>query len=297
MSAEISLEKRSTIVILVSGYMGSGKDTFSEFLIKYLPDAKKYAFADSIKEIARKYFNWDGIKDEKGRQLLIGIGAAGREENPFIWAERVIEKIKEKKPAYAVISDWRFKNEHRKILEEFGFENVVTIRIERNKVEPIDDISEHDLDNYPDFDFIIKNSSSLQELEKQAEKTAKYIKSLKIEEAVEGYEMQVISSLKIKLWLKDGKLHRDDGPSVVEYYQNGRVESKMWFADDKFHREEGPAVIKYQYISTEPDKEKKIEQKEYFIEGRSISEEEFMKYTKIKNLLKSNVENKKISLV
>lgn len=283
-------------IILISGYAGSGKDTFSEFLIKYLPDAKKYAFADSIKEIARKYFNWDGIKDEKGRQLLIGIGAAGREENPFIWAERVIEKIEEEKPAYAVISDWRFKNEHKKILEEFGFENVVTIRIEKDGVKPIDDISEHDLDNYPDFDFIIKNNSSLQELEKQAEKTAKYIKSLKTGKAVEGYKIKIISISKTKLWLKDGKLHRDDGPSFVEYYQNGKVKSKTWFINNKIHREDGPAVIKYQYIHTELGKEKIIEQKEYFIEGRYVSEEEFMKYTKVKNLLKSAVKNKKIGL-
>ncbi|MGH2331175.1 hypothetical protein [Thermoanaerobacter mathranii] len=68
------------LIVLISGYAGSGKDTFADFLIKHLPGAQKYAFAESIKKIARKYFKWDGIKDEKGRNLLIGIGAAGREK-------------------------------------------------------------------------------------------------------------------------------------------------------------------------------------------------------------------------
>jgi hypothetical protein len=128
------------VIVLISGYAGSGKDTFAGFLIKHLSGAQKYAFADPIKEIARKYFEWDGIKDERGRKLLIEIGAAGMEENLYIWAERVIERIMEEQSKTAVITDWRFKHEYQRIKKAFGNKNIVTIRIERERLNIIDDI-------------------------------------------------------------------------------------------------------------------------------------------------------------
>ena len=39
-----------------------------------------------------------------------------------------------------------------------------------------------------------------------------------------------------KLWYKDGKLHRDDGPAME--YAHGR---KDWYKEGKRHRENGPA--------------------------------------------------------
>jgi len=51
-----------------------------------------------------------------------------------------------------------------------------------------------------------------------------------------------------KEWLKNGQLHREDGPAVI--YKNG---DKMWCYNGKLHREDGPSVewedgtIKYWY--------------------------------------------------
>ena len=39
-----------------------------------------------------------------------------------------------------------------------------------------------------------------------------------------------------KVWWRDGKLHRDDGPAYV-----GADGSKEWWRDDKRHRDDGPA--------------------------------------------------------
>ena len=127
-------------IILISGYAGSGKDTFANLLIDQLPNAKKYAFADPIKEIAYKYHNWNGIKDEKGRQLLIEIGKTGRKVNLHIWTEEVIEKIQKQKPEVVIISDWRFKHEYEKMKEVFEKKNILTIRVKRDGI---------DIVNYP----------------------------------------------------------------------------------------------------------------------------------------------------
>ena len=42
----------------------------------------------------------------------------------------------------------------------------------------------------------------------------------------------------IKIWKKNGKFHREDGPAVI-YYDG----SEFWYLNGKLHREDGPAVI------------------------------------------------------
>jgi hypothetical protein len=272
-------------IVLISGHAGSGKDTFADFLIKYLPDARKYAFADSIKEIARKYFDWNGIKDRKGRQLLIGIGAAGREENLHVWTERVIEKIEKDRPGIAVISDWRFKHEYEKMKEVFGMENIMTVRIQKEGIKVIDDISEHDLDDFLDFDFIIQNNGSLQELEKQAEVTAGYIQGILSKREI----VELNSSIKIKMWLQDKTPHNEIGPAYVEYYLAGGVQRKIWLQKGQVHREDGPAVENYSRDGT-------IFKEEYFLNGKAVTKEALESYKKINSLLKEAQKEKKIRL-
>jgi hypothetical protein len=46
-------------------------------------------------------------------------------------------------------------------------------------------------------------------------------------------------------WYKDGKLHREDGPSYISYNLDGNKRYVEWYKDDKFHREDGPAQIRY----------------------------------------------------
>ena len=42
----------------------------------------------------------------------------------------------------------------------------------------------------------------------------------------------------VRVWKKDGKKHREDGPAVI--FDDG---DKMWFYEGEKHREDGPAVI------------------------------------------------------
>jgi len=84
---------------------------------------------------------------------------------------------------------------------------------------------------------------------------------LKINEvAPKNYTGIVENSFGIKIWLREGKRHRDDGPAIEwvdgskEWYiedKRHRIDGpaiervngdKLWYKEDKFHREDGPAV-------------------------------------------------------
>lgn len=165
------------LVVLVSGYATSGKDTFSDMLIRRIPGAKKYSFARELKIIAAEHFGWDGKKDERGRRLLINIGRTGREYNINLWVDKVIDRIKAELPALAVVSDWRFKNEFYRMVEIFGRENVITVRVIREGIQMIYDPSEMDLDDFQEFDCFVYNNGTLEELQTTVERyIEEYIK-------------------------------------------------------------------------------------------------------------------------
>ena len=64
------------MIIMITGKAGCGKDTAFKIIKKYATGlVKRYAFADPLKNIAYEA-GWDGIKDEKGRKLLVSLGKA-----------------------------------------------------------------------------------------------------------------------------------------------------------------------------------------------------------------------------
>ena len=67
-------------ILLLTGRAGSGKDTFCDLATRSGVNVARHAFADSLKRLA---FNagWDGVKDEKGRRLLIDLGNSIRSYN------------------------------------------------------------------------------------------------------------------------------------------------------------------------------------------------------------------------
>jgi len=148
-------------IILVSGYIGSGKTTFLNYLKDKLNSlgyyTEKFSFADKVKEIAKKDFLWDGKKDKKGRRLLQVIGTeAGREYNEDIWAVHLKNKLDSLpvKPSVVIIDDWRFPNEYE-ILS--AYYEVYPIRI-LGKPSTSDHISEHALDNFNHYVMMIVNT-------------------------------------------------------------------------------------------------------------------------------------------
>jgi len=79
----------------------------------------------------------------------------------------------------------------------------------------------------------------------------------------------------------DGKRHREDGPAFVSYdYKTGSiVEVEAYYINGKHHREDGPAIIYY-------DEDGNIEYKEYWLNHKHLTEQEWFNQLSIENKLK-----------
>jgi hypothetical protein len=173
------------MIIGLSGYARSGKDTVADHLVSTY-DFAQYSFAASMKEAMYRLnpivhsdnigtFRYQGLVDVYGldkvkeeypevRRLLQVFGTeVGREmfgEN--FWVDLVLDNIKS---FHTVISDVRFVNEADAIKNEGG----VVWRVNRMGIGPVTGhSSETALDNY-NFDAIIDNNSDMLSLYKNVD--------------------------------------------------------------------------------------------------------------------------------
>jgi hypothetical protein len=156
-------------IILISGKAESGKDTVASFICNEILEQDKIKsavivhYADYLKYICQKYYEWDGSKSTFGRSLLQNVGAIARKEDPLFWVQTVSRLVSTIffKEDFIIIPDARFFNEiaHWITLDY----EVITIRVERSGHENIltekqrQHSSEVELDNY-DFDVYIENT-------------------------------------------------------------------------------------------------------------------------------------------
>ena len=172
------------LIIPIIGKARNGKDTVAQYLKEEIEKrtGKKVLdirYADYLKFVLKKYYGWDGNKDEVGRTLLQHVGTdLCRNNNPDIWANVVVELVKGlgDSISYVIIPDTRFENEidcwyknefevvsiRVKRLNEDGseYDNGLT---EEQKNHP----SETSLDDYNPY-YIIE-AKSLEELRESAE--------------------------------------------------------------------------------------------------------------------------------
>lgn len=163
-------------IITFSGRAGAGKNFTASIVEELLNgDTHELAYGNAVKSVALS-MGWDGVKDAKGRKLLQSIGEAGRQYNPDIWVNKVIDCIKlingYNKDAVVCITDARFPpNEIVNLQREFGKENVLTLKILGRKAdmgELENDISETSMDDF-EYDFYIDNSSTPEKLKANIE--------------------------------------------------------------------------------------------------------------------------------
>ena len=147
---------------------GSGKDTWASLLNKYIPTLK-YSIVDLPKEAA-KVLGWDGGKTEKDRRFLSDIMDLSTDYNdaPFKNVLSLVTDFKSSKD-YAeykiLIIDMRDPKDIVRAVETFGAE---TILIRNPKVEKIEsNHADRDVENY-EYDYIIENDGSLEQLERVA---------------------------------------------------------------------------------------------------------------------------------
>jgi len=163
-------------VFLISGRIDSGKSTVAEMLLEILKGRGKRLvyldhFASGVKLCASEYFNWNRLKDEKGRRLLQNIGNFGREYNPTIWVEKLYKAITVFPPNYLIIDDWRYPNEYEYLRDApLVSPNIQRWRVEAPGREVVMRVPGEDtLVGYTGFDYVIQNVGSLEELYCKAE--------------------------------------------------------------------------------------------------------------------------------
>lgn len=169
------------MIIGTLGKKSHGKDTISDHLVKNYGYTKR-AFADPIKEVSKILFNFTddqlyGNKKEtvdenwnvSPRTVMqyIGTDVFRKDINKIMpginddfWVKSLANKIKDTNDNI-VISDVRFQNEVDCIHKLGG----IVIKVERSGKDNIDQhISETCIDQIEDYDYLINNSGSLEEL-------------------------------------------------------------------------------------------------------------------------------------
>jgi hypothetical protein len=159
-----------------------GKDTAAEYIVENFPFVSD-AFAFSLKEgICRGVF---GLSDDQlygdlktevdpfwrltPREILQKAGTEGMRATfgADIWARTVIRRYLDRN-SHTLVTDVRFRTEADVIKEHGG----VLIRVDRDiPFDPEQDQhqSEIDLDDYTDWDYIIDNNGTLQQLHRHVD--------------------------------------------------------------------------------------------------------------------------------
>lgn len=158
------------MIVIFSGKQYSGKDTAAKILMEAMPDYRRCAMGDIIKIEYGKQHNLTYEEIEKNkplyRQGLIDLGNWGRQQSPDYWLEKIIAQ-----KGNLVVTDVRIKHEY----EIFKNAGAITIRVEADrdirearggKLIGEDDITEVDLDNIPDWDFVLDNNTDYETLRK-----------------------------------------------------------------------------------------------------------------------------------
>ena len=161
-------------IYLICGKARSGKDTVASIIEKELSDTNKVCrigLTRTLKGYVKDYFGWDGNESTKPRTLLQDMGQDLVKDNPNFHIDRLCEDINALSKYFDVfiVSDVRLIHEIEELRNRFDNVTVIGV-IKENYVSPlsIDEekhITEHDLDNYDNYDYKVINSD-LEKLEK-----------------------------------------------------------------------------------------------------------------------------------
>ncbi len=167
-------------IIIFSGKQYSGKDTAAKILMDAMPEFKRCAMGDIIKiEYAKQTgISVEEIENNKPlyRQGLIDLGNWGRLQSPDYWLEKIISQ-----QGNIVVTDVRIKHEY----EVFKAAGAISVRIEAAReiraqrggtLVGENDITEVDLDNIRDWDFLIDNNKDYETLKQNILKIVELIR-------------------------------------------------------------------------------------------------------------------------
>lgn len=177
------------ILILLSGWAGSGKDAVAAILTENY-GFQRFAFADPLKEAVSAATGLPAAAFERPfkdrplsasnprtpRDLLIQHADAARARDPDIYSRAIVTAIQASGIRKVVISDWRYRREGAVVTAALAAEGwrILRVRIERPGVTPSAAPIEHDLDS-AEMDCYIQNDGTLADL---AQKVTTYIVTL-----------------------------------------------------------------------------------------------------------------------
>lgn len=176
--------------IIAFGYKKrAGKDTSAKFLDSFLKcerpglKVKKVSFANKLKDVSYQLFGWAGLQPgifyetEAGarikevvlpkigmspRDIWIRVGNKMREVHQDVWIDQALQGVS---ADILIITDLRFRNEANKIKALSG----MICKIIRDGLVQGTDPAEIDLDEWSEWDFIIRNDGTLADLHDKIE--------------------------------------------------------------------------------------------------------------------------------
>lgn len=153
-------------IFILNGVGTSGKGVFADYISKHIPTIK-YSIVDLPKEAA-KILGWDGGKTEKDRKFLSDVMDISTEYNdaPFKDVLSIVADFKNNLiDSEILIIDMRDPKDIIRAVETF---NARTILIRNPNVKKIEsNHADRDVENY-NYDYIIENDGTLEQLDKTA---------------------------------------------------------------------------------------------------------------------------------
>ena len=159
--------KKNPKIFIISGKARSGKGDISKIISNYFKDKKTItiSFGHYIKDYAKRVSSWDGNEDNKPRELLqqLGIELIKNKIDNKLFIRRILEDIEIFSYFYdiIIINDARLIDEIETLKEKY--KDSISIRVIRNNVsnkltnEEKKHITETNLDNYTNFDYVVYN--------------------------------------------------------------------------------------------------------------------------------------------
>lgn len=172
--------KKNPKIYILSGCAQSGKNETAKIIKEYYEKNNKktviLAYAKYLKDYIKEITNWDGEENTKPRELLqqLGIELIKNQIDENMLLNRIKQDIKVYEYFFdiIIISDARLKKEIEEIKKEYKNITVIKIEGKENNLteQQRNHITETELKNYNNYDYIIKNNKTKEKLKKQIEK-------------------------------------------------------------------------------------------------------------------------------
>lgn len=160
-------------IFVINGSGRVGKDTFVNLVSEEVNNSKRkfhtvinFSSVAKVKSIARE-IGWDGGKTEKDRRFLSDLKALTTDycDMPFKSMKKQVHEFMEDDTSQVLFIHIREPEEIARAVKEF---DAKTILVVRNVVEPIrSNASDRRVYDY-EYDYVIENDGTIEELKKKA---------------------------------------------------------------------------------------------------------------------------------